>query len=132
VKQSIVNYVGKGVEAKLLHDVGPVRLNRPDRDPELVRNRDMRLAIERTALRQSTSGMENRAKLSRAALPRQARVRGLIGESAPMQRFYELIAEVGQSTSPILILGETGTGRELVARSIQSTGLRQEMLFVPR
>ena len=42
----------------------------------------------------------------------------LIGESPPMQSVYEQIEKVGRTPSPVLILGETGTGKELVAESI--------------
>jgi two-component system response regulator HydG len=75
--------------------------------------------------------MEDHANLSRAALSSPTGFGGLIGESAPMRRLYELIAKVSQSTSPALILGETGTGKELVARCIHFTGLRRGEGFVP-
>src|ERR1044071_5348771 len=42
----------------------------------------------------------------------------LIGESAPMQAVYEQIDKVGRTDSPVLVLGETGTGKELVAEAI--------------
>ena len=42
----------------------------------------------------------------------------LIGESPAMQSVYEQIEKVGRTPSPVLILGETGTGKELVAESI--------------
>lgn len=75
--------------------------------------------------------MEDHANLSRAALSSQAGFGGLIGESAPMHRLYELIGKVSQSTSPVLLLGETGAGKELVARAIHFTGLRREKALVP-
>jgi transcriptional regulator with PAS, ATPase and Fis domain len=75
--------------------------------------------------------MGDHANLSRAALSRQAAFGGLIGQSAPMQLLYELIGKVSQSTSPVLIIGETGTGKELVARAVHFKGLRREKAFVP-
>jgi two-component system response regulator HydG len=42
----------------------------------------------------------------------------LIGESSPMQAVYEQIDKVGRTDSPVLVLGETGTGKELVAEAI--------------
>lgn len=56
---------------------------------------------------------------------------GLIGESSAMQTLYELIRKISQSVSPVLILGETGTGKELVARSIHSNGPRRNEKFIP-
>jgi transcriptional regulator with PAS, ATPase and Fis domain len=75
--------------------------------------------------------MEDHATLSRAALSSQDGFGGLIGESAPMQRLYELIGKISQSTSPALLIGETGTGKELVARAIHFTGLRSGKALVP-
>jgi len=51
------------------------------------------------------------ANLSRAALTSQAGVGGLIGQSAPMRLLYDLIGKVSQSTSPVLLIGDTGTGK---------------------
>ena len=45
--------------------------------------------------------MENHEDLSRAALFSEPGFDGLIGESAPMHRLYELIGKVSQSTSPV-------------------------------
>jgi two-component system response regulator HydG len=71
--------------------------------------------------------MEDRhANLSRAALSSQAGVGGLIGQSAPMHLLYDPIGKVSQSTSPVLVIGDTGTGKELVARAIQFKGSRRE------
>src|ERR1700686_4848158 len=75
--------------------------------------------------------MEDHANLSRAALSRQKGFAGLIGESGQMCRLFELIEKISQSTSPALLVGETGTGKELVARAIHFKGLRREKGFVP-
>jgi transcriptional regulator with PAS, ATPase and Fis domain len=75
--------------------------------------------------------MEEHANLWRAALSSEPGFDGLIGESAPMRRLYELIGKVSQTTSPVLLIGETGTGKELVARAIHFTGLRREKALVP-
>src|SRR5438445_7874791 len=75
--------------------------------------------------------MGDQANLSRAALSCQADVGGLIGQSAPMHLLNELIAKVSRSTFPVLLIGETGTGKELVARAIHFTGLRREKALVP-
>jgi transcriptional regulator with PAS, ATPase and Fis domain len=75
--------------------------------------------------------MEKHADPPHASLSNPSHPDGLIGESAPMQTLYELIEKVSQSTSPVLILGETGTGKELVALAIYSTGSRRHRVFVP-
>lgn len=48
----------------------------------------------------------------------------LIGESAAMQTVYEQIEKVAKTQSPVLVLGETGTGKELVAESIHRASER--------
>ncbi|MGE3180432.1 MAG: sigma-54-dependent transcriptional regulator [Phycisphaerae bacterium] len=54
----------------------------------------------------------------------------LIGRSLPMQDAYKLIARYAASESPVLIEGETGTGKELAARAIHHFGGRSEGPFV--
>jgi len=61
------------------------------------------------------------------------RIRGrdeLIGVSGPMRKVKELIPLVAASSSPILLTGETGTGKELVARAIHDFSPRSESPFV--
>jgi transcriptional regulator with GAF, ATPase, and Fis domain len=54
----------------------------------------------------------------------------LIGESRPMQRVSEFIGRVAKGDSTVLIRGETGTGKELVARAIHANSLRPGKPFV--
>jgi two-component system NtrC family response regulator len=70
----------------------------------------------------------------RALKQRLERLEGsseLIGDSPPMQRVRQLIAKVAPTDSTVLILGETGTGKELVARALHDQSLRADMPFVP-
>jgi hydrogenase-4 transcriptional activator len=55
----------------------------------------------------------------------------LIGESAGMQQVRRLIAKVAPTDSTVLILGDTGTGKELVARAVHDQSPRAEMPLVP-
>jgi two-component system, NtrC family, response regulator AtoC len=54
---------------------------------------------------------------------------GLVGASRPMLRLFERIRRVAVSTAPVLVVGETGTGKELVAQAIQRASGRNP--FVP-
>jgi DNA-binding NtrC family response regulator len=46
----------------------------------------------------------------------------LIGDSAPMEAIYRLIATLSENKSTVLVSGESGTGKELVARTIHARG----------
>jgi DNA-binding NtrC family response regulator len=50
----------------------------------------------------------------------------LVGNSPAMQNIYRLVGMVAQKTSTILIEGETGTGKELIARAIHYNGARKD------
>ncbi len=54
----------------------------------------------------------------------------LVGQSAPMQRVYRMIARVALGRHPILLLGEHGTGKQAVARAIHTQGSFPERPFV--
>src|SRR5262249_6694475 len=54
----------------------------------------------------------------------------LLGKSKPMQEVYKAIGKVVNSDAPVLIHGETGTGKELVAKAIRSNSPRQDKPFV--
>ncbi|MDT8407276.1 MAG: sigma-54 dependent transcriptional regulator [Methylococcales bacterium] len=55
---------------------------------------------------------------------------GFIGDSPAMRTVYELIQKVSATKTNVLIQGETGTGKELVARAIHQSSNRAEQLFV--
>ncbi len=59
-----------------------------------------------------------------------ARVGQLVGESPGMMKVKEHILRVAGENSTVLILGETGTGKELVARAIHDASPRRNRLFV--
>ena len=62
--------------------------------------------------------------------PRTNHGRALLGASAPMQALRTLVARVARSQAPIHISGESGSGKELVARLIHDSGPRRDGPFV--
>ena len=63
-------------------------------------------------------------------VPSSTRGYGLIGESAAMQAVYRLIGKVLHNPVTVLLTGETGTGKELVARAIHDYGSRRTQPFI--
>ncbi len=55
----------------------------------------------------------------------------LLGESSPMAQLRATIAKVARSQAPVYILGESGVGKELVARTIHEQSVRAAGAFVP-
>jgi two-component system response regulator PilR (NtrC family) len=80
-------------------------------------------ALEHVALREENKtliqGQRSRGKLN-----------NIIGRSAKMQALYQMIETVAQVQSTVLVTGDSGTGKELVARAIHDLGPRAEKPFV--
>jgi DNA-binding NtrC family response regulator len=55
----------------------------------------------------------------------------LLGESVALRQLRELVARVARSDAPVLVIGETGSGKERVARALHRLGPRPEGPFVP-
>ncbi|MGA6175501.1 sigma-54-dependent Fis family transcriptional regulator [Delftia sp. zbq_16] len=55
---------------------------------------------------------------------------GLIGSSPAMRGVYQLISKVLHNPTSVLLTGETGTGKELVARAIHDCGFRRSQAFI--
>ncbi|BBL70107.1 sigma-54-dependent transcriptional regulator [Methylogaea oryzae] len=54
-----------------------------------------------------------------------------VGQSAAMRQVYEHIGQVARGKTNVLLVGETGTGKELAARAIHQASPRKDALFVP-
>lgn len=66
----------------------------------------------------------------RQALNEQASFHDLVGKSPAMLRVYQLVRDVAQVDTTVLIEGETGTGKELIARAIHSSSGRKHKPFI--
>ena len=63
-------------------------------------------------------------------VPPPASDHALLGDSAPMREVFRLIGRVAASDLNVLITGETGTGKELVARALHEESARRDKPFV--
>ncbi len=80
--------------------------------------------IEKRDLKNKNIALENRVQAAEGRMV-------LVGKSAPMNSVQKLISTVAPSDSTVLVLGETGTGKELVARTVWQQSRRSKAPFVP-
>ena len=78
----------------------------------------------------SESKLRREAVVLRRALRERFGFENLVGSSAAMREVCDLIERVADATAPVLIVGETGTGKGIVARAIHAQGSRAEAAFV--
>jgi PAS domain S-box-containing protein len=92
-------------------------------------------AVLRDATGRVTGGAETFRDLSevealRRELEGKFQIGDLVSRSPLMQRLFEVLPALAASPSTVLILGETGTGKELVARTIHSLSPRSQGPFI--
>lgn len=85
------------------------------------------LALDRALKNRS---LQREVRRLRRALNPGLGFQGILGDSAAMRDIFELMQRVAPARAPILITGETGTGKELVARGLHRAGPRAEGPFV--
>lgn len=60
----------------------------------------------------------------------QSHFKEIIGKSASMMEVFNIISKVAETDANILILGENGTGKEVIARAIHNQSLRKDNVFI--
>ncbi len=80
-------------------------------------------ALEDASVRREASSLK-RALRERLSIP------NLVGDSAAMRDVADLVARVADANAPVLVLGETGAGKGVVARAIHTEGGRAAAPFV--
>jgi len=96
-------------------------VNKPFQIDELLHALDS--AIEQRRLKSENAYL-------RAQLQERYRFEGVVGKGRAMSRVFQLLETVAPTNSTILITGETGTGKEVVARAIHHNSPRRMFRFV--
>lgn len=106
---------------------------------ELVNGKKIFLSVSSTNIKNKTGVITGSVRTFkditeiynlREELQTKYKFENIVGNSQKMQDIYSLIENVSSTDVTVLILGETGTGKELVAKAIHYNGIRKDKSFV--
>lgn len=107
--------------------VEAMRLGASDYITKPISAEEIKLAVQKVLEKQK---LIKEIKVLRQELEQRYSLSRIIGKSPKMQEVYDLILTVSQADATVLITGETGTGKELVARTIHIHSARKGKPFV--
>jgi formate hydrogenlyase transcriptional activator len=108
----------------------------PEKDGELLRHVANQIAIAVENAVAFGQEVDRAKKLTEEKLYLQDEIRTernfeeIVGDSRPLKEVLSQVETVAPTDSSVLILGETGTGKELIARAIHNLSARREKTFV--
>ncbi|HUJ71240.1 MAG TPA: sigma-54 dependent transcriptional regulator, partial [Verrucomicrobiae bacterium] len=88
---------------------------------------EIRLVVDRIL---KEKAQEREVVRLRTELQAVSKFENIVGSSPAMQKIYALIQRVVDTDTTVLVLGETGTGKELVARALHYNSIRREGPFI--
>ncbi|MEM9176066.1 MAG: sigma-54 dependent transcriptional regulator [Myxococcota bacterium] len=92
------------------------------------------LSSENTKLADALAEANERLRAENVYLRREVEARysfdGIIGDAPAMQKIFDVTQKVSQTDATVLLTGETGTGKDLLARAVHYAGPRKERKFV--
>ncbi len=88
---------------------------------------EIRHVIERVLKERS---LERESGRTRSELQSTYKFENIVGSSAAMERVYALVRRLMDNDSTVLVLGETGTGKELIARALHFNSIRRNNPFI--
>jgi DNA-binding NtrC family response regulator len=89
---------------------------------------EIRLVVDRLL---KEKALEREVGRLRTELRAVSKFENIVGSSPAMQKVYALVQRVVDTETTVLVLGETGTGKELVARALHYNSVRREGPFIP-
>jgi len=132
---SIIGHIFLSVICIVLHDrdneiVGALYLDRHDLEKKAFSIFDLRQAEEFTRKFADIIINEGLEKIELSRLRKDHGFEGMIGKSDLMMEIFEKISKVAPTESNVFLQGETGTGKELVARAIHKRSKRAYNPFI--
>ncbi len=109
------------------HAVQAMRAGAADFLTKPINLEHLKLVVQR-ALRERA--LEDEVATLRGKLHQQSAFHSILSKSPRMHDVFELISHVAETVSNVLIFGETGTGKELVARAVHDSSPRRKLPFV--
>jgi formate hydrogenlyase transcriptional activator len=92
------------------------------------------IALENARIAQEVEQLRSRLRREKRYLEDQSgprlQVEGIVGESQALRSVLDQVSVVAESDATVLLLGETGTGKGLIARAIHATSKRKDRNFI--
>ena len=108
----------------------PLELERIKRNVNILLGRLRRAKADQISQAEEQTAQQQREPVADLPDPADLPTRGLVGTSLPMQTLYSQIQKASQVLADVLIVGETGTGKELVSESIHRLSDRADGPFI--
>jgi two-component system, NtrC family, response regulator HupR/HoxA len=122
---------GLGLSDTELEKFWPQVKHLPKSEMQYFRELADLVAQEIVTLHKEISTRENRIQELNNQLGGRYKYESMIGKSKPMQELYSLLDKVQGTESTVLIQGDNGTGKELIAKAIHFNSPRKDNAFVP-
>ena len=83
------------------------------------------------AIRRESEALQQQYSMLRSSMGERFKFCNIIGKSQKMQEVYDVIVRAAASSDSVVIYGESGAGKELVAKAIHDTSQRKKAPFIP-
>ena len=112
--------------ASLRSAVDSMRMGAVDYIAKPFDHTDMLNAVQRIIVDHPTGHTKKKSNSTQTKQPSEQDAEGIVGNCAPMQQLFQRLEKFAPTDSAVLILGETGTGKELVAKNIHRLSKRSQ------